>query len=68
MATYGVENLSDRPLTEEEISLLKRGLKFYPTPPCTNLGQAREDLNTLQRRMSLFAFYEENPLDIIRTP
>ena len=66
MATNGVVNLSNRPLTQEEISLLKRGLKFCPTPPCPDPGQAREDLSTLHRRMRLMAFYEDNPLDTSR--
>ena len=68
MATNGVVNLSDRPLTQEEITLLNRGLKFCPTPPCPDPGLAREDLGTLHRRLRLLAFYEENPLEAFKIP
>ena len=40
----GVLNLSNRPLSTEETSLLSRGLKFCLTPPCPDPGQGREDL------------------------
>ena len=66
MASNGVVNLSNRPLNEEEISLLMRGLKFCPTPPCPDPGQSREDLDALHRRMRLMAFFEENPLDALK--
>ena len=68
MATNGVVNLSDRILTVDEITLLQRGLKFCPTPPCPDPGQVREDLDALHRRMRLLACYEENPLERLKRP
>jgi len=54
------------PLAEEEVSLLQRGLKFCPTPPCPDPGQAREDLDALHRLIRLLAHFEENPLDALK--
>ena len=68
MATNGVVNLSDRPLSQEEVTLLQRGLKFCPTPPCPDPGQGREDLSALHRRFRLMAHYEEIPLNASRVP
>ena len=38
-----IKNLSDKQLTDEQISLLSRGLKFIPTP-ATNEGLIRLNL------------------------
>ena len=61
MAMNGVVNLSSRPLSKEEVSLLQRGLTFCPTPPCPEPRQAMEDLDALYRRMRLLAHFEEKP-------
>ena len=66
--THGVVNLSKRPLTLDEISLLQRGLKFCPTPACPEPGEGREDFDALHKRLRLMAFYEENPLEAILRP
>jgi len=68
MALNGIVNLSSKPLAREEISLLQRGLKFCPTPPCPGPGQARKDLDALHRRMRLLAHFEENHLDALKRP
>ena len=59
----GVMNLSNRTLSKEEISLLSRGLKFCPTPPCPDQGQRREDLEALHRRMRLLSHFEDQDDD-----
>ena len=61
MTTQGVVNLSNRPLTQHEITLLQRGLKFCPTPACPDPGEGRADLDALHRRLRLMSFYEERP-------
>ena len=61
MTTQGVVNLSNRPLTQYEITLLQRGLKFCPTPACPDPGDGRADLDALHRRLRLMSFYEERP-------
>ena len=48
-----VINLSTRKLSTDEMSILSRGLKFCPTPPCPDPGQGREDLDKLHRRLRL---------------
>ena len=51
-----IKNLSDKQLTDEQISLLSTGLKFIPTP-ATNEGLIRrnllKDFNLFARRMRL---------------
>ena len=51
-----IKNLSDKQLTDEQISLLSRGLKFIPTP-ATNEGLIMRNLlkhfNLFARRMRL---------------
>ena len=51
-----IKNMSDKQLTDEQISLLSRGLKFIPTP-ATNEGLIRrnllKDFNLFARRMRL---------------
>ena len=58
----GVINLSHRTLSEDEVSLLMRGLKFCPTPPCPDPGQGREDLDKLHRNLRLKSHFEDPSL------
>ena len=60
----GVLNLSKRPLSSDEISLLSRGLKFCPTPPCPDPGAMRDDLEALHRRLRLMAHFEDPENDL----
>ena len=60
-------NLSHRTLSEVEISLLSKGLKFSPTPTDLDKAQLKADLDVFKRRMRLRWFFrdsESNPLDI----
>ena len=60
-------NLSHRTLSEVEISLLSKGLKFSPTPTDLGKAQLKADLDVFKRRMRLRWFFrdsESNPLDI----
>ena len=63
MTYYGVVNISNKVLSDEEVSLLQRGLKFCPTPPCPDPGQSRDDLDSLHRRLRLMAFFDEESQD-----
>ena len=55
----GVLNLSSRLLSTDEITVLSRGLKFCPTPPCPDPGQGREDLEALHRRLRLLSHFKD---------
>ena len=46
-------NLSRRELSEEDISLLSKGLKFSPTPTDIDKAQLKSDLEAYKRRMRL---------------
>ena len=48
-----VVNLSKRELTESEISLLSRGLKFCPTPKDLDKGKIKTDFEEFGRRLRL---------------
>ena len=48
-----VVNLSKRQLTEAEISLLSKGLKFCPTPERINVYNFRKDIRDYIRRIRL---------------
>ena len=48
-----VVNLSRKTLSEGEVKLLSRGLKFSPTPRDIDKGQLKADLDALKRRMRL---------------
>ena len=55
-------NLSNRVLTDNEISLLKKGLKFTPTPK-SNPSGLKADINELCRKLRLTELFfngEEN--------
>jgi hypothetical protein len=54
-----VVNLSSKELTEDELSILSKGLKFCPTPDSTDAGLIREDLDKLHKRLRQIAFYED---------
>ena len=55
-----VVNLSKYELTQEEISVLSKGIKFCPTPGPADPGVQREDLNSLRRRLRQIAFYDDD--------
>ena len=55
-----IVNLSDFTLNEHHISLLKRGLKFCPSPGPPNPGELREDMDRVHRRLRQIAFFD-NP-------
>eukprot|EP00795_Rhopilema_esculentum_P016113 gene16113-biopygen5453 len=62
-----VVNLSHRTLSEVEISLLSKGLKFSPTPTDLDKAQLKADFDVFKRRMRLRWFFrdsESNPLDV----
>ena len=48
-----VVNLSKRELSESEISLLSRGLKFIPTPNSINKAKIKENLEAFGRKLRL---------------
>ena len=52
-----VVNLSKFKLNEHHISLLKRGLKFCPTPSAPDAGQLREDMDRYHTRLRQIAFF-----------
>ena len=56
-----VVNLSSYTLNEDEISVLKRGLKFCPTPGEPNFGDLREDLNKFHMRLRRQLFFSSLP-------
>ena len=59
-----VVNLSKRHLTEAEISLLSKGLKFCPTPERIDVYNVRKDIRDYIRRIRLREyFYCEDDVD-----
>jgi hypothetical protein len=54
-----VVNLSSKVLTEDEKSILSKGLKFCPSPHTTDPGEVRDDLDKLHKRLRQIAFYED---------
>ena len=62
---HGVLNLSSRPLSKDEITLLSRGLKFCPTPPCPDPGLGRNDLDELHRSLRLMSHFDDDQGDMI---
>ena len=54
-----VVNLSDCPLSEACMSLLRKGLKFCPTPPAPAMGDLRRDMDDFHRRVKLCAHFNE---------
>lgn len=51
-------NMSSHKLSEGEISLLKNGLKFTPTPK-TNITDLRADISVFNRKMRLAEFFKD---------
>ena len=51
-------NLSNRKLTEPEVSLLTKGLKFTPVPKSGNKQELTEDLNAFNRKLRLAEYFE----------
>ncbi len=62
-----VVNLSSFTLQPQHISLPERGLKFCPSPGQPNLGELREDMDRLHKRLRQIAFFE-NPESYYETP
>ena len=54
-----VLNLSHRVLSEGEVSLLSKGLKFSPTPTGLNKAQLKADFDIFKRRMRLRWFFRD---------
>jgi hypothetical protein len=61
-----VVNLSNLDLSSDQISLLERGLKFCPTPKTQKVGDLRDDMDRLHKRLRQIAFFEspENNLNL----
>ena len=53
-------NLSNIELTEDQVKVLSKGLKFCPTPGPPDPGEQRGDLDKLHRRLRQIAFYEDS--------
>ena len=56
-----IVNLSDYELTEPEKSLLRKGLKFVPTPTSLNRTELAVDTKKYCRRMRLKEFFADQP-------
>ena len=56
-----VVNLSSHKLSDDEIKVLKRGLKFCPTPGEPNFGDLRDDLNKFHTRLRRQLFFSTLP-------
>lgn len=56
--------MSSHHLTDNEISLLKKGLKFTPTPK-PNVEEIKTDLKQFTRKLRLKEFFEPNEEDIV---
>ena len=56
-----VVNLSSHTLSQDEITVLTRGLKFCPTPGEPNFGDLREDLNKFHTRLRRQLFFSSLP-------
>ena len=52
-----VVNLSSRELTEGEVALLSKGLKFCPTPSDLDRYNLRKDINDFIRRIRLKEYF-----------
>jgi hypothetical protein len=48
-----VINLSKHKLSEDEITVLSKGMNFCPTPGALDPGEYRTDLDSLHRRLRL---------------
>ena len=52
----------DLPLSASEMSILKQGLSFIPTPHNVDEFEIRCDFEKFARRMRLFAHFDDNPI------
>ena len=59
MTHRSVVNLSDHILTDDQMRILSKGLKFCPTPGPPDPGETREDMDKLHRRVRQIAFFED---------
>lgn len=50
--------MSKKKLSETEITLLSKGLKFTPTPPIGNAEQLNEDLKQFSRKLRLVEYFD----------
>ena len=55
-----VVNLSKKVLSEADINLLSKGLKFSPTPTDINKAELKEDLEVFKRRIRLKWHFKDN--------
>ena len=53
----------DLPLSTSEMSFLKLGISFIPTPHTVHEFEIRCDFDEFARRMHLFAHFHENPIN-----
>ena len=58
-------NLSRRELSEEDVSLLSKGLKFSPTPTDIDKAKLKEDLEAYKRRMRLKWHFRNNEEEFV---
>ena len=58
-------NLSRREFSEEDVSLLSKGLKFSPTPTDIDKAKLKEDLEAYKRRMRLRWHFRNNEEDYV---
>ncbi len=61
-------NISSRNFQEHEIKLLKRGLKFCPTPS-NNIPELQKDVQEFDRKLRLLDFFDgvdENDVSLVR--
>ena len=63
-----VVNLSNRELTEAEVSVLSKGLKFCPTAREINRAKVKEDLEQFGRRLRLKWFFRDEEKDFSTNP
>ena len=52
----------DLPLSSSEVSILKQGLSFIPTPHNVDEFEIRCDFEKFACRMRLFAHFDDNPI------
>ena len=55
-----VVNISDRVLTQAEVSLLSRGLKFCPTPVEVDISAVKRDIKEFRRKLKCKAYFHFN--------
>ena len=63
-----VVNLSQRNLTETEISLLSKGLNFVPTPKEVNISEIKADLEAFGRKLRLKWHFRDNTTVVAYNP